>query len=178
MTLPERRRHERLILLPPVNARLRTQPVRVLDISATGSRVEHDSTLVRGEHDVLHLEWEGEEFTIDCSVIRCDAFGVKKFASGLIFAADPPPPFKRMLGVLIRNRDQNIVGVLQLLNKNNGSFGRRDLEFLASISDHMAIAMENATMHLEIVEKQRMEHELQLGREIQSRLLPMPPDDF
>ena len=83
---------------------------------------------------------------------------------------------RSMLCVAIHNRRQEIVGVLQLLNKTTGSFGRRDLDFLASISDHMAIAMDNATMHLEIVEKQRMERELQLGREIQSRLLPSPPD--
>jgi sigma-B regulation protein RsbU (phosphoserine phosphatase) len=41
----------------------------------------------------------------------------------------------------------------------------------------MAIAMENATLHIELLEKQRMEQELQLGREIQSRLLPHPPVD-
>src|SRR5207253_133370 len=51
---------------------------------------------------------------------------------------------RSMLCVPIRNRDHKIVGVLQLLNKTNGSFGQRDLAFLASISDHMAIAMENA----------------------------------
>lgn len=84
---------------------------------------------------------------------------------------------KSMLCVPIRNRDGRIVGVLQLLNKKMGSFGQGDLDFLAAISEHMAIAMENATLHLELLEKQRMERELQLGREIQSRLLPTPPVD-
>ena len=56
-------------------------------------------------------------------------------------------------------------------------FGTGDLDFLNSISDHMAIAMENATMHIELLEKQRMQEELRLGREIQSRLLPSPPID-
>ncbi|HUP43904.1 MAG TPA: GAF domain-containing SpoIIE family protein phosphatase [Thermoanaerobaculia bacterium] len=84
---------------------------------------------------------------------------------------------RSMLCVPIRNREQRIVGVLQLLNKKNGSFGAHDLEFLAAISEHMAIAMENATLHMAVVEKNRMERELQLGREIQSRLLPSPPID-
>ena len=84
---------------------------------------------------------------------------------------------RSMLCVPIRNRAQKIVGVLQLLNKTTGSFGSRDLEFLSGISDHMAIAMENATLHLELLEKERMEQELQLGREIQSGLLPQPPVD-
>lgn len=84
---------------------------------------------------------------------------------------------KSMLCVPIRNREQKIVGVLQLLNKTVGAFGPRDLEFLNGISDHMAIAMENAKLHMELLEKQRMEQELQLGREIQSRLLPRAPVD-
>src|SRR5258708_12280293 len=82
-----------------------------------------------------------------------------------------------MLCVPIKNRGERVVGVLQLLNKMNGTFGPRDLEFLSGISDHMAIAMENATLHMELLEKQRMEQELALGREIQSRLLPSAPVD-
>lgn len=83
-----------------------------------------------------------------------------------------------MLCVPIRNRERRVVGVLQLLNKQNGSFGERDLEFLDAMSDHMAIAMENATLHMAALEKKRMEQELLLGREIQSRLLPKPPSDM
>jgi sigma-B regulation protein RsbU (phosphoserine phosphatase) len=82
-----------------------------------------------------------------------------------------------MLCVPIKNRNDKTVGVLQLLNKRSGPFGDADLRFLDAISDHMAIAMENARLHLELVEKQRMERELQLGREIQSRLMPSPPSD-
>ena len=84
---------------------------------------------------------------------------------------------RSMLCVPIKNRGQRVVGVLQLLNKVSGAFGARDLDFLSSISEHMAIAMENATLHLELLEKQRMEQELALGREIQSRLFPAPPCD-
>jgi len=84
---------------------------------------------------------------------------------------------RSMLCVPIRNRARKIVGALQLLNKTDGAFGTADLDFLSSISEHMAIAMENATLHMELLEKQRMEEELKLGREIQSRLLPHPPVD-
>src|SRR5213594_1658476 len=84
---------------------------------------------------------------------------------------------RSMLCVPIKNRGQRVVGVLQLLNKMSGAFGARDLEFLSGISDHMAIAMENATLHLELLEKQRMEQELALGREIQGRLFPSAPVD-
>lgn len=111
-----------------------------------------------GEHVLLHDAYADERF--DPSLDRGTGYRTQS-----------------MLTVPIRNRARRIVGVLQLLNKQNGSFGESDLRFLDAISDHMAIAMENATLHMELIEKQRMEQELQLGREIQSRLLPKPPSD-
>lgn len=84
---------------------------------------------------------------------------------------------RSMLCVPIHNRKGTIAGVLQLLNKRSGEFGQRDLDFLEALSDHMAIAMENAMLHLSAVENERMQRELQLGREIQSQLLPPPPSD-
>jgi sigma-B regulation protein RsbU (phosphoserine phosphatase) len=82
---------------------------------------------------------------------------------------------RSILCVPIRNRSGRIVGVLQLLNKKDGEFGAVDLEFLSLVSDHVAIGMENATNHLSLIEKDRMQRELALGREIQKRLLPEPP---
>ena len=109
------------------------------------------------------------------AVVLHDAYADPRFDQSL----DKRSGFRTrsMLCVPIRNRARRIVGVLQLLNKRHGSFGERDLEFLDAISDHMAIAMENATLHISLLEKNRMEQELQLGREIQSRLLPPPPCD-
>ena len=111
-----------------------------------------------GEHILLHDVYADERF--DRSLDRDTGYRTRS-----------------MLTVPIRNRAKRIVGVLQLLNKQNGAFGEGDLRFLDAISDHMAIAMENATLHMELIEKQRMQQELQLGREIQSRLLPKPPSD-
>src|SRR5205807_9138121 len=56
---------------------------------------------------------------------------------------------RSMLCTPIKNRSGKVVGVLQLLNKIDGLFGKADLDFLDAISDHMAIAMENATLHLD-----------------------------
>lgn len=84
---------------------------------------------------------------------------------------------RSMLCVPIKNRRGKIVGVLQLLNKTTGDFGAKDVEFLESVSDHMAIAMQNATVHLALLDRDRMERELLLGREIQSRLLADAPTD-
>lgn len=112
-----------------------------------------------GEHIVLHDAYTDDRF--DRSLDQASGFRTRS-----------------MLCAPIKNRSGRVVGVLQLLNKIAGSFGDADLRFLDAISDHMAIAMENATLHLELVEKQRMARELQLGREIQGRLLPTPPSDM
>ena len=76
----------------------------------------------------------------------------------------------------IRHHDGQIVGVIQLLNKQGASkFTGDDEEFLTKLSGHMAMALENARLHREIVEKQRLEKEMALARQIQRSLLPEAP---
>jgi len=297
----ERRNGERIVLSPPVEARLRDRAVRILDIGPMGLRVENTEALPVHSQQQVTFRWNEDEISVDCMVARSDlepSDGVNIFHTGLEFRLSPATerPVKRMIAALhereeidhlktlveasklinssiepdalfasilsvarqelgvergtlyfvddkkgeiwakiagdlegrqirlpigkgiagsvaatgrhvllhdayaderfdrsldqvsgyrtrsmltvpIKNRSGRIVGVLQLLNKRKGSFGESDLRFLDSISDHMAIAMENATLHLELLEKQRMERELQLGREIQGRLMPTPPSD-
>lgn len=83
---------------------------------------------------------------------------------------------RSLLSIPIRHRDGAIVGVLQLLNKQNGpAFTAEDVDFLCKLSGHMAMALENARLHRESLEKQRMEKELALARQIQYSLLPDAP---
>jgi phosphoserine phosphatase RsbU/P len=80
-----------------------------------------------------------------------------------------------MLTLPIRHHSGEIVGVLQLLNAQNGSFSPDDAGFLTKLSGHMAMALENAQLHRDSMEKQRLERELSLARSIQQRLLPEAP---
>jgi serine phosphatase RsbU (regulator of sigma subunit) len=80
-----------------------------------------------------------------------------------------------MLCLPIRNKDGEIIGVLQLLNKRQGAFTREDESFLRALSDHIALALENARLHRELVAKQVMERDLALARGIQQGLLPEQP---
>ncbi len=291
----ERRKAERLLLTPPITARVQDHDVRMVNIGVLGITVEHEQPLVAGGPQKLRFQWDGEEIAVDCTVLHSKKVA-NIFSSGLSFVGGEPRALKRvietlsdrdemerlrtlveasklinssiepdalfasiltvarnelhvergtlyfvdeqkneiwtkiagelasqirlpigkglagtvaatgepvilhdayadprfdrsldqktgyrtrsMLCVPIRNRKQKIVGVLQLLNKTDGAFGAGDLDFLNGISDHMAIAMENARLHMELLEKQRMEEELKLGREIQSRLLPAAPIDI
>lgn len=82
---------------------------------------------------------------------------------------------KSLLSLPIRHHSGEIVGVLQLLNAQTGTFTADDIGFLNKLSGHMAMALENAQMHRDTLEKQRMERELSLARSIQHRLLPEAP---
>lgn len=81
---------------------------------------------------------------------------------------------RRLLCLPIRNEAGVIVGVLQLLNKEE-PFTGEDETFLDALSAHVAIALEKAQLHRERVEKEKLERDLSLAREIQAGLLPDAP---
>ena len=64
-----------------------------------------------------------------------------------------------------RNGKGSIVGVLQLLNRSR-ALTRNDEEFLADISIHIGLAVENAAKHVRMLEESRIEKQLELAREI------------
>jgi phosphoserine phosphatase RsbU/P len=82
---------------------------------------------------------------------------------------------RSLLCIPILNKDRATIGVLQLLNKKSGPFNEADEAVLRAISDHVALALENAQLHRELLQKQRMERDLALARSIQIGLLPERP---
>jgi len=84
---------------------------------------------------------------------------------------------RQLLCLPIRNEGGDIIGVLQLLNKAEGFTGE-DEAFLDALSAHVALALEKAQLHRERVEKEKMERDLALAREIQAGLLPDAPPAF
>jgi sigma-B regulation protein RsbU (phosphoserine phosphatase) len=63
------------------------------------------------------------------------------------------------------------VGVMEVFNKPGG-FKQGDLDLLATFASAAAIAIENARLYEEAVQKGRMERELQMARKVQAGLLP------
>jgi sigma-B regulation protein RsbU (phosphoserine phosphatase) len=51
-------------------------------------------------------------------------------------------------------------------------YAATDVELIETLCDQASVAIENARLYLETVEKQKMEQELEVAREIQRRLLP------
>ncbi|MBI3765640.1 MAG: cyclic nucleotide-binding domain-containing protein [Ignavibacteriales bacterium] len=54
---------------------------------------------------------------------------------------------KTILCMPMNNKDGKIIGVFQLLNKRNGAFTQDDESFIAALSVHAAIAIENARLY-------------------------------
>lgn len=66
-----------------------------------------------------------------------------------------------------------LVGFMSIGKRLSGSYyASIDVELLETLCDQASVAIENASMYLETVEKQKMEQELEVAREIQRQLLP------
>jgi sigma-B regulation protein RsbU (phosphoserine phosphatase) len=79
---------------------------------------------------------------------------------------------RQILCAPIRSREGRIVGVFQLLNKNAGEFSVEDEDYLAALSIHAALAVENARLHKSALEKERYDREVSLAQGVQRRIQP------
>jgi sigma-B regulation protein RsbU (phosphoserine phosphatase) len=79
---------------------------------------------------------------------------------------------RNILTLPIRNKAGKIIAALQLLNRTEGSFTDEDTNVLLTLSGQMAMGLENAQLHRDLLEKERLEREMALARGIQRSLLP------
>ena len=67
---------------------------------------------------------------------------------------------RNILCVPLRNRDGQVIGVTEVLNKRTGAFGPEDLAFAEAINRHAASALEHALLAERLEQAQREEIEL------------------
>lgn len=79
---------------------------------------------------------------------------------------------RTMLNVPISNKSNEVIGVFQMINKHDGFFDDEDANFLHSLANYSAVALEMASMHTAILEAERIESELDIARSIQNNLYP------
>lgn len=69
--------------------------------------------------------------------------------------------------------ENQLTGLITLGNKKSGKFFRReDINLISTLANQGAVAIENACMIKEVIEKERMEEELSIGRDLQMSMLP------
>lgn len=69
--------------------------------------------------------------------------------------------------------EDQLIGLISLGRKRSGKFYRRDdINLLNILANQGAVAIENALMLEEVIEKERMEEELSIARDLQVSMLP------
>ena len=82
---------------------------------------------------------------------------------------------RSVLAVPLADHDGGIVGVLQLLNKRGSPFGLRDEQLAGFLGGQAGVAVQRQLLLGHYAEKQRIERDLSIARDIQQRLLPKDP---
>jgi sigma-B regulation protein RsbU (phosphoserine phosphatase) len=84
---------------------------------------------------------------------------------------------RSLLGVPVQ-MDGRVLGVLEAVNKKRGKFSSDDLQVLEQMAGFMAIPLHNAVLIRQMLEKEKMEKELQIARDIQQSFLLQQPLNF
>jgi phosphoserine phosphatase RsbU/P len=71
--------------------------------------------------------------------------------------------------------NERVIGAFNLESDVVGAFGDADVEVLQFFANAAAISIEKAVLHEELVEKKRIEGQLEVARQVQSSLLPDKP---
>ena len=74
--------------------------------------------------------------------------------------------------------EAGVIGCLNLESDRAGAFSRDDAELLEFFASAAALSIEKALLHRQVLDKQRIEDQLRLAREVQSGLLPGAPPDL
>ena len=72
-------------------------------------------------------------------------------------------------------RNNRAIGALNLESDQLSAYDESDLEVLQFMADAAAISIEKAMLHRQLLEKKLLDKQLQLARDVQSRLFPSEP---
>lgn len=71
--------------------------------------------------------------------------------------------------------EERTIGALNLESDRLGAFGEQHLDALRFFAEAAAVAIDKAMLHRGLLEKQRLEAQLRVAHQVQSRLLPQSP---
>lgn len=77
-----------------------------------------------------------------------------------------------LLNIPLQDSEANMIGVMQLLNKQSGSFDDRDKLLARTLAAQCAVAIQRTQMTEALLVKERLDEEVSLAREIQMSTLP------
>jgi phosphoserine phosphatase RsbU/P len=128
------------------------------------------------------LEIEEIRSSIDCGITGWVA-RTRELANIADPHSDPRwnPEFDKRTGFQTRNilaapivssHEDQLIGVLQLLNKHDGPFGSFDEQMIRAFAAHAATALDRATLAAEAQRSHELQTAVNMGRRIQHSFLP------
>jgi len=82
---------------------------------------------------------------------------------------------KSILCIPVLDKTGKVIAVLQILNKKTGRFNKKDQNFASVFADYISLAIQNAQLYQEALERKKLENEIELAGEIQKMLIPAAP---
>ena len=169
---------------------------RVLDFNELSETVT-DITLKVGRADASWIIWKkNDEFTsiaskgagyVDTEIINSHLFEKTKwesFNSPTFFNIEKIPEqdklssrFK-MIATSPLKTHGILKGILVSARKSGSNFNEEDKSAIATFSDYASVALENSRLLEESIEKERLEKELDVAREIQRKILPLKNPEY
>lgn len=75
-------------------------------------------------------------------------------------------------------KDDKAIGAVDVESDKLAAFNQNHIEILQFFADAAAISLEKAILHHQILEKKKLEEQMQIAKEVQSGLLPVRPPDI
>ena len=130
-----------------------------------------------GEFPLLDaIREQNQLITLDDVDRIVEAVPTQLIGEGGLAALSPEPPSSGVrIGILAAplSVKGDVLGVLLVgENHRRGSFDERRLEIVTGIAQQAAMAVQNDRLQQEMAERERLERELQLAREIQETFMP------
>ena len=79
---------------------------------------------------------------------------------------------RNILAVPLYDYADDLVGVLEVMNKKSGAFGEYDINLAETLAAQAGVAVQRANLIRHYIEKQKMQRALEIARDIQRGLLP------
>ena len=133
-------------------------------LGTVGEKLKKEFRLKMGQGIAGTVAQEGKPLLLE------DAYTHPKFYRGHDEATGYRT--KSMITVPLKVRER-ITGVAQVINRLDGKpFDTDDLELFIALCSMVAIAIENAKMHMSLMEKQRLVKDMEFARTVQESFLP------
>ena len=75
-------------------------------------------------------------------------------------------------------KNEKAIGALDVESDRLSAFNQNQLEILQFFADAAAISLEKAILHHQILEKKKLEEQMQIAKDVQSSLLPAQPPEI